>query len=628
MMNKRSRKGYALIEAMLSLTLIGGGMAWKAKIDSNYQKDQQVKGVVEAVDSFIYGVDKRVLLDGATWTGGEGSSDNSVDSYALIKKTLVGSADASCSGGGWTAAHADNSKTSLINCYDLNPHNMPFGLNMAVSMTQVAKSSDPTNPSPLNSLKKFSVTLFYSSDEKFEKNLNVFLKLYSYSKTMSSPRITGSHKYSLVDMGTGNQITMSQCTTIKSKCGFMSEYVSNEDGLSESPYLMVNGDNFMIDNLKFQDGKDPSTALSCSSVDDSGVVKTVPCGLNLITPATSAENSTLNEVSTNSINRGFYLVDGDPAIKLNCSDETGVQKACGMVAVGGKGVLRINSIIVDDLNSKNIVFSKKLSSSNDLFNVDGVTGDVQGNDIWGTGSIHSKTSIFTDADRSGGHHSAELGASGLYKKGDTGTHLNINADGSIEANGGAIRLNGAIATTDVAHGDRDYTNLNQYVTKDFLSRYSQIIFMSNDFSGHQKRRHWMNWFHRVPVTRPQCLGSRTMKFIFIPSEMPVRSAQLDNMRCANTFGQRLAKWSLELVEGSQEQNTSDNAGINRRYGVRLGAHVGCTLSRDTWLRWGVKDVNLTNSGIQYTPYMEVIDYNGSNAKRLDVQAKGTVMAIC
>ena len=60
----KRKSGYALMEAMLSLTLIANGLAWKAKIDNNYRVNDQLRETVSAVDGIIYGMEKRVFLDG------------------------------------------------------------------------------------------------------------------------------------------------------------------------------------------------------------------------------------------------------------------------------------------------------------------------------------------------------------------------------------------------------------------------------------------------------------------------------------------------------------------------------------------------------------------------------------
>lgn len=602
MICKNNRKGYALIEAMLSLVLIGSGMAWKAKIDSNYQKDQQVLGVVNSVDSFIYGMDKRVFLDGSTWKGGEFSANNAKDSYALIKKALVGANDTSCAGGGWNATYADNSKTALISCYALNPHNMPFGLDMSVSAKQVVKAQSSTE----KTLGRFKVTLFYKTDAAFDKHLNVFLKLYSYSKVMNSPMITGSHKYLLENRDTGGQVTMAECTRLKSKCGFAAEFVTNEAGLSESPYLMVNGDNFMLDDLRFQDSAHPETALNCTTVDDAGVEKSVPCGLD----TTGAE---LNSVSTKSFGTGFYLTDGksdNPSVRLKCHGVSGAQKACGLVAVGDKSVLRVNTIAVDDLSSNNIVFNQKLSNKNNSFNVD-VHGNVQGNDIYGTGSIHSRVSVFADHDRSGRSHTAELDASGLHLKGNWGYHMNVLGGGVVDVNGSAINLNGSIAKTNVAwNRDTNTRALNEYVTKNFLGLYSMVTdIKTNVISG------------RATYFSSRCLGGRQPVGVFVPKEIPVRSEYSDQARCANAWGQRLAVWDARVI-GTNGRGDGYDA---YRWKMQMVGSVGCSLSRDSWVRWGA-----TVSGNRVTPYMTFTDYgvNGRGVRNLSVQASGDLILLC
>ncbi|MGR5365673.1 hypothetical protein [Photobacterium damselae] len=599
-----------MIEAMLSLALIGSGMAWKAKVDNNYQTDERVRGVVDTVDSFVYGMDKRVLLDGTTWTGGEFSADNAKESYKLIKNALVGVDDSSCSGGGWSAAYSENSKMSLMNCYAMNPYNMPFGLDMSTNATQVAKSNSSDVSTPENSLKKFSVTLFYKNNEDFDKHLNVFLKLYKYAKVMNSPRITGSHKYMLIDRDSGKQITISECTSIKSRCGFSAEYVTNEAGESESPYLMVNGDNFMIDNLKFQDSNNPTTAMNCTIVDDAGGEKSVPCGFN-------TTGVTLDEVSTKSFNKGFYLVDGDPAIQIGCHDDAGTPKSCGMVVVGNKGVLRINTVDTDSLKSQTIEFSQKLSSVNDKFNVDASSGNIQGNDIWGTGNIHSKVSVFADRDRYGNSHTAELDSNGLRQKGNFQNHVNILSNGAVEVNSGNIMLNGSIARTNAASRDNDYTTLDQYVTKRFLAKFNAI--------GGARYDAATGVYYNIPA---RCLGNQSPHPMFIPHEIPVRSVSSDEARCQNKFGARLAMWKAYLKDEGKGTPTARYRDLRRV--LHLEGTVGCSLSRDSWVTWEVHKGGSGWHQSRYRASMNFIDYgvNGRNIRVLPVQAKGDVLLIC
>ena len=613
----KRKSGYALMEAMLSLTLIANGLAWKAKIDNNYRVNEHLRETVSAIDGIIYGMDKRVFLDGLVYSGGDESSEHAVDSYAMVKSLLVGVDDGSCSGGGWSATMADNSKTSLINCYALNPNKIPLGLDMSVNV-KTAKISDALTSSSY--LKSFKITLFAPTDAIFDKNSVGFLKLFKYSRMMNSPRITGSHKYFLVNRGTDEQVSTMTCMALKSECGLVAEYVTNEAGSSESPYLMVDGDNLMLGNLGFYDGHSSSTALKCTKVDDNGVSKQVSCGLELkinADPLASANNyGELDVTSTHSYSNAFYLTDPTTkgsGLPLMCKEGIGEEgKACGMVVVGDKAHLRVT-----DLTTKNAVFTDSLKNKSNTFSVD-KDGGTRTATIEASGSI---TTIGNVVVKRSTHTFSKVGVKvtpdgmegiGWY----SGAGVDVKR-GKLTLSGGDIVLNGGVARANgTALLDSNNTDLSGYVTKRFLGRFPMLMSVN-----------YVNTDERVSLKPHLCLGDAFPIGVFVPTRTPISSVDADESACSNSWGERLIRW--ETIEIHRDES---EGGMNSR---STKPTVRCSLSRDSWIVNAVKIDNQSHSwwhrhkSFYAEAKMKMYWFDENNYRHeKDIASHGALLTIC
>ncbi|WP_146147042.1 hypothetical protein [Photobacterium kishitanii] len=604
-----------MLDAMLAITLVAGSMAFRARVEANYHKDEIARAFSTDIANIIYGMDKRVLLDGSDMTSPAISVTGSENAYNQIKKELIGKNNSDCSGGAWNPRDPVNSQSSLINCHALNPHKLPFGLQMDFS-TKTKVTPGTTN----GVLTSMAIDFYSPSVASFDKNFTAYLKVPELSKVMDTPQITGSHRYVLVERSTNREITPVECDTLKTGCAIRAELVSNEGGVSESPYLRVNGDNFMIGDLKFQSNTNPSTALKCYKVDaNSGAPIETTCGISLKNGKTEAVNSS-------TFSDGFYLSDGNVAVK--CKGESGANESCGLTPIAGHGGAILRATVV---SSNDIVFHNKLKNTNNSFNVN-AAGFVNAGNVLSNNNVEAANKIFVK------NGSAFVGKDGIYSFADPqNTNMNVKNSNAVvnanlfEVNGHAMVVNSMDTTfngniikknaarDDVAGAKTDGQIKTEYMTKQFFAGYSQI---TKIIPGAQTGRRY-NKTNR-------CIngGGASEKAFFIPDKIVGRSKRIDDYVCPYAWGQRVALWRANTTAFAKTSSWTDGSGYKHdEYAISafdLKATKSCDLSMNGWQDSGVRAV----SGNAFVPYADYYTSSLRGKNNQAVDTSGTLIMFC
>lgn len=415
-----NRGGFMLIEAILAIGLIAFATTMKIQNDQVNNEIEKSKVLGGDIAKIPYAIDKKVLLDGVQKEGGWNKSWDSSASVinGLFKKEMIGKDNSSCAGT-WDPVAPENSSIGLLPCNFMEI--IPFNMNVK------AKAEGGSD----NEIKNFSVYFYHPNKESFDKHFHLYPSIVNSANLRTSPQVTGTHTYSIVDIRNGGNISLKKCSDIGEDCAIQAKYSTNNMGLGEDSYLRTNGLNMMHASIGFSSGDSDGSRAKCTKVDSAGSSEEVNCGINLNLKEGGNEVSSSVEKSYASefLLSNSYLTDG-ALVDVKCKDKNGNLGSCGISVVkSGASALtsmKVNVAKVDDLEVYESIKSFDISG-NESFSVESSTGNIETK-----GNIKA------------------LG--GIHASGDINSESNITASNNITASGNVLAGENVEALGDVIAG--------------------------------------------------------------------------------------------------------------------------------------------------------------------------------
>ncbi|KDM89961.1 hypothetical protein [Photobacterium galatheae] len=565
------KSGYLLLEAILASAIISSAILFRSQIELKHKQIDQVKELASDVVKIPYAIDKRTLLDGHTlnlpttsFTGAQDTVQN------FLEVSLIGDSSAACSGG-WSPVDAANGAMNLIPCNLFNYGKMPFKMDMdgAYELT------------PDGTIRSYGIELYHASDAAFDKHSSVYSQLVNYARIMDAPQMTGTHKYYLVNKGSGAELTPSECQLAKSQCAFRAEYSTNYVGMGEDPYLRVNGSNFMRGDIRFQGVG--SATLACTKIKDDGVASDAECGLDYDQPSQD-----LSVLARSAHSEKFYLANNTiknstgSFIPVSCVVSSGTSVACGLTLLKNPSDPSkvISRAALHEISVGGSIYT--VSDSKKTFEVDAETGNVK---TKGSLTVEENASIKSE-----------------------------NSQQQMILDNTQIHFNGVIPTlqdTDIfaktTNTSKSQQLANQLVTKGYLHSFNQIIDIKSGKSGKSYNLY-------------ACPDGKYAEVIGFPakSTLLMSQNQIDQV-CPYVKGKRLPEIKLGL-QLRMPTKTSIEGSVSMEY------NIGCRWEGDYAQAWFM-NVN----GGKFSPRFYLISprkYGTNNTANIEVEMDFMMIQYC
>lgn len=352
----KKKRGYALVEAALAISLITSVQVFRASMDAEEMQFSKATEFGKDLAQVLYAIDRRVLLDGRViseidpttgvttkgdWTGSWSDTDAFFD--GMIGQELIGKDHQLCgdSVSGWEPKVPENSRLALVNCFEINRDVTPFGFEFE-GRRGGAVSAD-------HILGEWSFLVYQPTDDDFYNNFKYYAYIKNKAELFDSLKMTGQHEVSYVDRSHAQLAefsSISECWGAGSNCAIQFKYRTGQIGESmESPYMEIDGSTSLAGSLRFR--TDASSPEKCFVHTDTNGTKAVDCGLDFDLD-TGELAARVNEASSST----YELImesSGGAAVPTLCTDITGAKKAipCGLSVVSDSGSSVVASAYLD-----------------------------------------------------------------------------------------------------------------------------------------------------------------------------------------------------------------------------------------------------------------------------------------
>ncbi|CAH7147857.1 hypothetical protein [Vibrio alginolyticus] len=517
-LNRPYKKGFSLIEATLSGVLIIGAISLRTHFDAREMDLNKSKDFAQQITKVVYAMDKRILLDGVTMDPSiVGTETGASDSWDKLQELFIGVDHPQCGvPSGWSPSDDANKPMALIGCNEFLPGRMPFKMEMDVTL----------NSTPSGAFQSFVVDFYHDDADEFKKHFSRYATIKQTAVIKDRPQITGSHRYSIVDRTSGDEISPLECLRIETDCAIRAEHFTNHSGLGEDVYLRVGGQNMMQASIRFK-GTSHNAAV-CKVMKTPGVMEDSTCGITF--------DSTTDKLGVNAhvvTASKFEFVNNDGTLIAKCRDELGAEVVCGASTVDsgveeGKTILRLNKLVAE-----------AITVAGDFTVVDPADAYSQKFKIQANGKAYSRL------DEVAGKSPAHMFAYGI-KSENGNNELTIDDNGVILGNNdnsvlidssgttikGALPVHEPIPTEQLDSFNVNVggaQNLGEFVTKSYLHSFYQLASIERSQSNVSKRI--LN-----------CPDGNPSKIIGFPADtMMVESYSQKEAVCPYQIGQRIPK---------------------------------------------------------------------------------------
>ena len=318
-----SKTGVTLIEAMMVLSVGAIATTTTLKMTTDSEKSATVDLLSAQINKIVEGVDQRLTIDRYSsnlWpTIKDYNTRQQVSDF--INKELIAHEASGCGNpDGWKPLIEDTedeyrNKLKLIPCGLWN-NNIPLDLDAEMHLKSTG-----------NFISEIYTVLKFKDDEGFKDNYISLKQVLLKSRSSNKEGEAGFHQFKFIDLTSttpeDSNLSFSECTSLKTKCGFYAGVVSSGEGIER---IHVDGSNSMVNSkLTFQ--KDLNTPLIEGCVSYSYDMslgwqkkENVSCGIGI--------DPTYNTpfVEINAFSSTFDKV----FLKNECELNNGTKKPCGL----------------------------------------------------------------------------------------------------------------------------------------------------------------------------------------------------------------------------------------------------------------------------------------------------------
>ncbi|CAH6998875.1 hypothetical protein VCHA53O466_140211 [Vibrio chagasii] len=273
MKHETSSKGFMLLEAILSVSLLTSGLVFSTHQDGKERQLLGAKTLGGDISTLMTAIDRRVFIDGYLSEGASWSQSWVDTSSAVvdgINSKFIGRGHDCGDSNGWVPQNGE-SDLSLIPCGMWHHSALPMEFDLLAEITSSSINSKV--------LDKWSYTLYHEDREDFERYFWLYPEIIASATAKSFTRSTGSWSFGYVDILTNEPLTVSGCENPSLTCGIKATYTAQPPpSVTHEGYLRVDGSNYHVGHFIFDGGSTP-TCYRGSSATSGGVTTTAEsCG--------------------------------------------------------------------------------------------------------------------------------------------------------------------------------------------------------------------------------------------------------------------------------------------------------------------------------------------------------------